>query len=242
MLVNNPVTRLLFKEGYNGIDNIFDYWKQNETWIRKVLAMSKITSEELVAFEFKVRWASVCGVFLRQSIEHLTRVSKKIELPLNEIKTRDGEGFMYINDFAKITLKDAVERMDLRGISLISCHHKEVIIKDVDFSYGTLDSSVFDKVSFINCKFDHTSFVRTRFNQCTFDEQCEVKSCDFRMVYLDSEFKCSVMDPIINGVTGLAMLNYKHHMNRKYLKYTIIVDSSFVNNSNDSTLSQYLKK
>jgi hypothetical protein len=67
MLVKNPITSFLYKCGYNGIENIHEYWIENKDAIMnsyKKLNKGKTVQEDIIAFKYKVRWGSTFGLFI----------------------------------------------------------------------------------------------------------------------------------------------------------------------------------
>lgn len=236
MLVRNPITPQLYNHGYNGIDNIYDYWMAYREEIIEIIKKKKRIQlpTDLDAFEYKIRWATFYGLWFRFYIRMHLRTPRDV-IEFNKIPIKFGTMTMvlpdYIDDIS--TLVDKSELVDLRGLSLISYNFKNTVIRDVDFSYGALDSSLFENVSFYNCRFTHTSFSGAKLIGCTFDQSCTFSHNDFTNMHLEAKFDCYVLKPEIRKPKGLDKIRIKLNRETKFLQYTKIVGESFYEKCTD---------
>lgn len=244
MLIKNPLTTYLYDHGYNGIENIYEYWLGNKVDIIKSYSRvypERNISKDLESFEFKIRWACPFGLFIRLAVERLIRISKNTELKLDDIRIRYDGKQASIKDFADFSLGKNKEHhlTDLRGASIVSKTFENVTIKNVDFSHGALDSCEFISVKFEGCRFDKTSFTHCRLIDCSFSKDCYFDNNDFTGAMIDSEFNCSIIDPIIGYMGTLALMALKRNIDNSYLDYTVIKNDSFAYNCDDTEVKKY---
>lgn len=64
MLHKQSLTYFFYEYGYNGIDNIYEYWNDHKLAILKSYeSRYSLLEGELKVFDQKVRWASNLGIF-----------------------------------------------------------------------------------------------------------------------------------------------------------------------------------
>lgn len=233
MLVKHIITEQLYKYGYNGVDNICDYWLQHRNDIIKYMGKSRnkmLKEPEIMTnFELKIRWSTLFGMWFRFYIRVNNRLSKSV-FDFQEISVRYGGKEHFLKDFLsnyKGTV-NPIDQVDLRGISLIKYTFINTEIRNVDFTEATLDSSEFSRVMFINCRFVRTSFNQSKLTECCFDESCIFFENDFTNAHLDCQFDCDLYKPIIKRPRLLRRLSMKIGKEPFYLDYTRIINSSFL--------------
>ncbi len=248
MLVRNPLTTYLYEHGYNGIDNIYNYWLDHKKDILSSYKLkfksAKSSFHDVDAFKYKVRWGSHRGMFIRLALDRLLRESKPgTQLGLKDMKAKIGRTLFTIDDFSQITMaNDSVAPLiDLRGISIISKTFGKVVISDVDFSYAALDRCTFDQVTFINCRFYHTSFRHCILTNSTFDASCHVDGVDFSNIRFNGDMKCKVFKPKITSMNRSDYWRYKRERESRYIRYSKITSPSFIDNCEDEKIKQNLK-
>lgn len=247
MLVRNPLTTYLYEFGYNGIENIYDYWLGNKNLIllayngRRRAKASDL--QDLLAFKYKIRWASHIGQFLRLAMDRRIREhqgDKFLEfdsiLLKRHFKTRSLSAFSQAS-FGKDAL---VTYTDLRGLSLLSRTVTASTLDAIDFSYGSLDGCEFNGVHFKNCVFNNTSFRHCRLINCMFDQRCVFTNNDFSNAYIDAHFNSPIEEPTISYLTRLSYLNLRLGHESHYLTYSHIISPSFVHCCSDKKISAYV--
>lgn len=247
MLFKNPITSFLYEYGYNGIDNIYEFWIQNrEDIIRSYEKRNKRLNidEELLEFTYKVRWSSYTGLFFRLAIEKLIRTSNNTNFNLSSLTIKQGKSIINLNDFTRLCFKDddTNNYIDLRGVSILSKKFDDVIIRDVDFSYAALDSCEFRNVKFENCRFINTSFNKCKIVDSSFDQMCILKNNDFCDAFINSDFECNIINPSITYMNFWTVFKIKHDLESQYLDYSKILSESFTNHCEDDETKIYLKK
>lgn len=106
MLVKNPVTRFLYTMGYNGINNIYEYWLDHMNEIRDTYynqSKSRNPEEDLQSFAYKVRWSSHQGLYLRFEMDRFVRSNKGDLLDFEQLVIKSGGkpfGLVDFNQFS----------------------------------------------------------------------------------------------------------------------------------------------
>lgn len=235
MLINNPVTRFLYKFGYLGVQDIDEYWHKYEDAITAAYiagCKGRDAQEDLCAFRLKVRWASYYGYSIRMVIQTMLRTQTDQTLDFKAINGMFRDPTMGIDHFTEMTLEasDRTYENCLQGISIINRKVQGVTFENVDFSYAALDGTVFNGVQFINCKFHKTSFRDVKLRDCTFDAFCVLSYNDFRQTLIDAAFDCNIVEPLICTPNWLGRLRGPENPEKKYLDYTRVVNPSFNEN------------
>lgn len=241
MALKNPVESLLYDFGYDGRENLYEFWNEYRQEFIQFLSSPKAkkyyTKEQLDAFNLQVRWASHYGIFYRLYIE------------IFFIKAYEFEGFdnipmvfsgrkLKLNDFIGEISTDIkpIQKIDLRGIYLIDYSFENLVIENVDFSYANLDYTQFKKCQFKNCIFNNTSFYRAEIINCHFDKTCKFNNNDFVRANIDSAFDCLIDLPKIKMPKLLGSIKMFLNMESYPLNYTRISSQSFINNCDDRML------
>lgn len=234
MLVKNPITPQLYKYGYNGIDNVYDYWITYREELMPILKRKKQITfpDDLIAFEHKIRWATFYGLWFRFYIRMHLREPKRI-LDFNDIPIKFGQMVVVLSDFIDDIsfLVEPCDITDLRGLSLINYTFKDRVIENVDFSYGALDSSKFENVSFRNCRFHGTSFVGVKIKNCCFDDLCLMSHNDFTNAFIDGDFQCTIDRPKIKKPNLFDVIRLMFDKEPLFLQHTQIKNNTFKNRS-----------
>ena len=248
MLIRHPITEFIYKSGYNGIDDLYDYWYLNKDDIIDLINRSnkfKLTEELLISFELKLRWTTWIGIWFRFYTKSSLKVTEG-HFDFNAIEIKYGTNILFLDDFYnKVRSPSKVsDFVDLRGISMIGFDFKNIIIKNVDFSEACLDTSHFRNVTFINCIFFNTSFYRSIFENCSFDERCNFVNNDFTKAYIHGNFQCPISSPKIKYPSYIEMYRLKE--NQSVIYHTLINSKSFIQNldekKNKHKLENYLRK
>lgn len=247
MLIKNKLTSFLYRYGYNGIENIYDYWISNQDAILEAfneLEHKEDALEEIIReFQYKVRWSSMTGLHLRIEIDKEIVNANGVPLKCQEFSIPYKEKEFYIKTFSEMTLPHEQEVLcDLRGISLMSKVFKNTEISNVDFSYSALDASAFYSVNFKNCRFYKTSFNRCRLDQCSFDSDCKFEHNDFRNAYINSSFRSLILSPLISPASKWDLMHVNKAVKAKYLNFTAVIAKSFINQIKDDRAEKALMK
>lgn len=232
MLINSPVTAYMYKIGYVGVEDIYDYWCDNKDRISNGYRLKykrRDTEDDLKSFRLKVRWASYYGFSIRMVIERMLRTHKGQEMDFKVINGSFRDPAKGIDHFSETTLEasDRVYDHCLQGISIINRQMVGTTFKDVDFSYAAFDGTVMNGVRFINCNFHRTSFRGARLEACRFDKDCITTDNDFRKTLIDARFDCTLHGPITNEPSWLGRTLGQQSPKKKYLDYTRVTDPSF---------------
>ncbi len=235
MLIKNPITTLLYEQEYKGLENIFDYWMKHRDellpFIHKKHKKINHFSRELEAFELKIRWSSFYGVLFRFYIKQYIRRPKTVT-EFDKISIKYGTEYMVYSDFMPHISHyvDEIDRLDLRGISLIRYEFRDTIIENIDFTHSSFDSSTFENVIFKNCVFRYTSFCQSKLITCTFDDACTFANNDFSKALIMSSFKCKVVAPILLTPNWKQRIKMEFIKESDYLSYTKIESETFIEN------------
>ena len=105
MLATNPICRELYDYGFDGRQNILEFWELNRDDILLYLDRKRpeIRRDDyfLNDFEAKVRWRSYIGIMLTLELSRLLRKSKgKKFVDLSELKVRMGSEYYGFEDFS----------------------------------------------------------------------------------------------------------------------------------------------
>lgn len=246
MLVTHPITKMVYKFGYNGIDDMYSYWYENKDDILKYIDQKKrhihITDELIQSFELKLRWSTWLGLWFRFYTRLELRKSEGV-FDFKKVPIKYGFDIIDLDNLheqvsGNMTKIDAV---DLRGISLLNFKFNDVILENVDFSQSSLDFSEFYNVEFRNCNFSSTSFYSARIENCTFDKSCTLKDNDFSNAYISGKLSCQIFSPIIKRPSIVDLLNIKYgHPTMLY--HTKVESSSFIDLCHDTSIKDQLNK
>lgn len=237
MLIKNPITEIVYNYDYNyrGRENIYDYWIKNRVelldHVLKHRREIKNFSETLSNFELKIRWSSFYGMLYRFHLKKYL-ISQPSLVSFEQILIKYGRQYYTHSEFIGIisTYVDRTDLFDLRGISLLKYSFRNTIIEDVDFSNGALNSCVFEKVVFKNCRFVGTEFCGSIFRDCVFEETCTLTNNDFSRAYINGEFRGMVISPLIEKPNWWKLLWTQLHIESPYITYTKIESDTFHSN------------
>lgn len=247
MLVKNPITSFLYFYGYDGIEDIYDFWNNNKTDIiesYKIEIIDKNFEYNLREFEHKIIWSSVCGIFLRFEISMYFDFTHDRETDLSNIKTHYDGNLVSIYDFHKIDKDDYIksEKTDLKGASLLELKISNMTVKNIDFEYGALNNSTFKNVIFKNCSFKNADLSNSKLLDCIFEEDCVFINTKFNNSVINSEFKCKLNNIEINYMNLLILSKKRIKYYLKYPEFTIILNKSFVYKSNNTLIKDQYEK
>lgn len=242
MLSKHPITKALYKCGYNGIEDIYEFWVDNHDHVIEYYDSQYYPQDlkgDIYSFRCKIRWGGVFGLFLRLEINQYFRLNKSGSADLSTIKIRFGDKHLGIADFTKfaeleINNKDT---LDLRGISILKQKIEDITLEQIDFTHASLDYTTFKNVIFKGCIFDSTSFVRTNLLDCTFDETSLFRNNDFSKAVIDSTFHCDIDNPKIRPLKSWMINSNAIRLTLKYPTFTILLNTSIVSQSNRPLLA-----
>ena len=244
MLIRHPITEYIYKSGYNGIDDLYDYWYLNKDDIIDLINRSnkfKLTEELLISFELKLRWTTWIGIWFRFYTKSSLKVTEG-HFDFNAIEIKYGTNILFLDDFYnKVRSPSKVsDFVDLRGISMIGFDFQNIVINNVDFSEACLDTSHFRNVTFINCRLVNTSFYRSIFDNCSFDERCIFINNDFTNAYIHGTFKCPIIRPKI--LYPSFMSTYAIKDSPSMIFHTLVNSHSFIRNLDNKKYKYKLEK
>lgn len=238
MLVQNPIVNTIYEHGYDGMDEMFQYWSDHHDNLIDLINKNPFNNfnlpMDLIELEHKIRWASIFGIWFRLYIKISLRKMGE-DFRFEDIITSFGKSEYSFDDIIRNVSEfvEDTDYIDLRGISLLKLRMENLVISHTDFSYCSFDWSMFKNVTFIDCCFDRTSFYRTDFINCSFDEDCVFKNNDFSKAIVDSEFHSEIKSPVIIPATFKTKVKYLVLGNPKFLDYTVVQGSSFYECSKD---------
>ena len=239
---------LLFKYGYQGRQNIFEYWMENKDAFTAYMSKRdpELIENRLIIeeFETKVRWRSPIGTLLAESIRaHLRRVSIETIYDLLELRIKYGKEYFGLKDlYEKHPMSNSeCDRLDLRGISVIRLEVKNAKLEEIDFSYACFDRMVFENVDFINCKFFYTQFSDVKLINCRFDARCEVEQTIFTSTLIGASFLCDVINPIFSKFKRKYIIDMLFSPDAVWKPYSEVTDASFIQNCKPEIVTMHLK-
>jgi len=249
MLVTHPITEFVYKHGYNGVDDLFNYWYENKDDILKLIKKKNrrlLQDDNLVfTFELKLRWSTWIGRWFRFYTDIATKNLTK-EFDFHKVAIRYGSDTLHLDDLYDMVSKnvDKIDSLDLRGISLIHYIFRDVTFENIDFSYSTLDLSEFYNVTFHHCSFNKTSFYRSKLVNCTFDKSCRLYDNDFNNAFISGDYNCPIVNPLIKQPTVMDLYRIKRQKSSIFY-FTMVNSESFIdscnNKQNRNKLKQYIK-
>ena len=93
-LVRNPLYSFLFKCGYVGTEDLYEYWIKNQSRIIRLYKekVDELTFDEnMIQFKHKVIWSTCLGIFLRFEIKKYLRINRNTRTDFSQIKTVYGD-------------------------------------------------------------------------------------------------------------------------------------------------------
>lgn len=236
MLAKNAINYWLFKFGYLGRENIFEYWTENKKELLDRLNYSgEVSSEKnyiLEAFEAKVRWQSPVGVLMAEEIRRAIRRKNKNQIfDFSKICVKYGRDIISLKEFTDSYPVGEIreELIDLRGLSVIRSEISEIVFSNVDLSYGCFDSTKFKSIKFDNCKLFQVTFCDSVFEGCSFDSQCLIDSVDFSRAILNCEFEGIINKPVIAPLKWRYLFYVLCTDEHVWPPYTVVESKSFLN-------------
>jgi hypothetical protein len=245
-LNRNPLYRFLFRCGYVGTEDLYEYWIKNQTKILRLYKEKvdkKSFDKDTTEFKHKVIWSTYLGIFLRFEIKKYLRLSTNIKTNFSHIKTVYGDQLLTIVDFNDTYNKmENTSKTDLRGTALIKANFKNLEVYNVDFNYASLDGCTFENVTFSNCSFNYTSFTGSKIIDSTFNKECTFIKSTFYNTVIKSKFHCNIVDVDIIPMRQKIITNRRMIYNIKYPSYTLILSHSFAIKSNDKLIYKQYEK
>lgn len=246
-LNRNPLYRFLFKCGYLGTEDLYEYWIKNQTRILTLYEQtvdSKTFDEDVTEFKHKVIWSTCLGIFLRFEIKKYLRCNTEIKTDFSHVTTVYGDDILSITDINdKYNKMGRISKTDLRGTAIIKANFNNVEVFHVNFDYASLDGCTFDNVTFKNCSFKFTNFSGTKLIDSIFDKDCTFYKNKFYNAVIKAEFNSELIDVDIIQMKQKIITDKRIISNLKYPNYTVIISPSFVSNSNDVLIAkQYIKQ
>lgn len=258
-MINNPINYMLFKYGYTGKENIYEFWMENKDDFIFYLQKSapRIAKNQLLflSFEAKVRWCSPYGIQFTNEIREIIQ-NHTIDKPINfnSLSIKCGNINMTLKSFLEDhPVGNSYKGLfDLRGIKILRVALDSINFKDIDFSYARFDDSKFYNVNFSNCRLEYTSFNGSKLHQCNFNDLCIIENIDISNAYVDVDIKCKI------GEIELSRINCSHisyllsKKEYKWLPFTLFENINFIENckenktliyiNNQYTIINYIKK
>jgi len=246
-LNRNPLYRFLFKCGYLGTEDLYEYWIKNESKIIKLYKQevdSTTFEEDVIEFKHKVIWSTCLGIFLRFEIKKYLRCNIDNKTDFSHVTTVYGDDTLSISEFNdRYNKMERISITDLRGTAIIKANFNNVEVYNVNFDYASLDGCTFDNVTFINCSFKSTNFSGTKIIDSTFDKDCTFYKNKFYNAVIKAEFNSDLIEVDIIKMKQKIITDKRIISNLKYPSYTVIISPSFVSNSNDVQITkQYIKQ
>lgn len=235
MLAMNPICKELYRYGYDGRQNILEYWTENKN---DILAYLKRRNPEILNksyflddFEAKVRWRSHVGIMLTLETYRILRKSQKDQkLDFKDVHVKVGPRKWGFDDFShQWPLRGELKhgKTDLRGISILRYDIKNLSLENLDLRYASFDSTMFEHVRFINTNCDYTRFCRGGLKDCYFNEGSSLDEIDVSDTYIDAVFTKAFENPIFTSLKRKDAAGIFAGMNAKWRSYSEISSSSF---------------
>lgn len=248
MLINNRIYRELFKFGYKGRQNPYEFWIKHKDEILLYIRNKDLklidNKYELDAFEAKVRWRSPIGTLLAFEIQkRISKYTINIIDDISEVRVKYGKKMYSIDDFNEIhplPNRDFNMETDIRGISIIHTDIEKFDFQNVDFRYASINSCICNNIEFRSCRMDSMTLSRSEFVDCNFDKGCSLFSVDFTDSLLKSEFKCKIEEPIISYLDKKDKIFILLGADPRWRAFTEILGDSFIKNSNNDRLNSYI--
>jgi len=239
----------LYSYGYDGIDNIFEYWNKHKEDIIQYLNASipNIMSEKenLDVFEKKIRWHSKAGILFRFRIGVEARILKKSTvLNIDDVTIKFDGSALSLKRYAykhRVSLVK-INHSDMQGIPLMFAKIENLTLENIDFSHASFAYSKFTNVRFINCIFTKTSFLHCVLDNCIFDNHCLLENNDFKSSYVDSQFGCTIIDPQINKPGLFDIHSSKRIKDLRFLSFSMIRSESFIEKCNNKKICAHLMR
>lgn len=237
MFHKNPITRFLYSFGYDGIEDINNFWLINK---KEVIRHYKLNSNDsdfdynFQDFEHKIKWASIWGIFMRFEISNYLSLTNDTIANFSKIKVRYDGKFTSISDFNNSLTKSEMSHQgtDLRGASLTRLKVSNIKIEGVNFDFCSIINCTFENVTFENCSFYRTDLSRSKFIDSIFSKSCVFQKVKFEGALIRSEFMCELPQSIISEMKCVFLTNKSIKYHLKYPTFTIIQSPSFVKMSN----------
>jgi hypothetical protein len=240
IVYSNPMIRKLYNFGYNGVDNISEFWNENRSEIIEYFRdfYPRLLKDPIILkkFELEVRWGSRLGMYIRFQIRKSSRLTDiNTSFDLDKLATKYGSKYYSISEFSKLNpIPEGIDgSVDLRGIYLMKTEFKYLVIRNVDFSYAAFDCTLFDNVLFESCIFIETSFSNGVIKNCSFDKHCVFENNDFSCTYIDGNFNSKIINPKITKVKLWKLIWIKRAKETKFLRYTKVLSRTFITNCKD---------
>ncbi len=232
MLVLNPLNELLFKYGYEGKENIYEFWIENKEEAIQFFykKAKKLMKNKLVYmdFEIKMRWCSPMGMQLKYEVKEAIKNGHDINKEyMDEFSFyydgRNQRLVDFINTHPLDWCEDNIKQVDLRGISLVRLKAKGNYLKDIDLSFASFDGSDFHSLSFENCNLQQTRFCRIHFEQVDFRKNCKMHNTDFSDSIIDARFDCSIEGIKVTHAKEKKIKQWHKSGNKRFPPCTIFI-------------------
>jgi len=249
MLLENPFNYLLFQYGYDGKDNIYEYWIENKEELLKYFNRRAYNilnkTNYLEQFELKVRWSSPIGALVKFEIRKFIRQNRAgLIVDFKKFNMKYGKHMLNLDEFYKLypcdKYKVSDDKIDLRGISLIGENIKDVTFENVDLRYASLDSSIITNVCFTGCKLDYVRFCRSELIDCVFDEYTSIDYIDLSDAYIRAVVKTPLREPIITRIHRCNLIDILMPDDQFWRTYTEVWGSSFPQHCEKKSLCEYI--
>jgi hypothetical protein len=241
MFYKNKLTEFLFQCGYNGYQDIDQYWYKHKDRILE-LFKSNVSKDEfdrvLKSFEYQIIWRSAFGIFLRFEISKYLENTKDNTANLNEVRTRRGDEKYSVSDFLVDHKRQESDVLNLKGISIVNRTVKNITIENTTFDYGSLVAMNFIDVTFKNCSFKDVSFRGSVLYDVVF-ENCLLENNDFSNCLIKVHADSSIKDPLIN--TNQFYFKTKNRIRRAlfYRESTIFLNDNLITMSRSEKVEEW---
>ncbi|WP_105615342.1 pentapeptide repeat-containing protein [Vallitalea okinawensis] len=250
MLVSNPIISVLFEYGYDGTENIFEYWVEHKSeiidYIRNEKPSLLLNSRFLEEFEMKVRWGSHLGVLTKFQMRKVFRKAEEgAILDFKDIGFTYGHHRYSFDDLGTVhSFNDSGDsnKTDFRGISILKNSIKNVTIKNADLSYASMDDTSFINVSFHNCNFNHARFCNAELIDCTFDNQCSLNYTNFSSAFIRAVFDVPIVQPTLTKIHKSDIWDILSRRDPRWRNFTEVWGISFYEQCQmeNEDISQYI--
>jgi len=249
VISENPLNYLLFKYGYLGRVNLFEYWTENRTDFLKFVSNYAPevlhTDVYLEDFEAKVRWRSPIGALLVEEIRNIFRkTTAGNPIDLKQVTILYGKKKFTLQDFNRLhpCSSNNNNHINIRGISLIKSNLSGVIITGIDMTYAIFNRSQFVNTYFEDCNLSYASFDGSHIDGCNFNASCVLKFVNFRNAYVCAQFHADIEGPILSPLKKKHVFDMMIDMESLWKPYTEIWGNSFAEHCKSDDLTEYISR
>jgi len=235
MLAVNPICKELYEYGFNGRQNVFEFWTENRDDILNYLAQKRpdILGDPyfLRDFEAKIRWRSHVGIQLTLEAYRILRRRKNKEVvDFSDVRIKQGPRYYSYNDLgAMYPLEEplAEGKTDMRGISIVRFEIENVTLSNLDLKYASFDSTTFENVTFSNSILDYVRFCRGEVKRCIFDKYSSLDYMDLSDTLFNAEINRAFEPPLLTSLMKRHVAGVFSGLNKRWRSYSEVDSVTF---------------